>query len=134
MKSNSKPSTTPATQLEVRKLSSIINRLLTTLVLAAAVGGLTACLSGPPKTAAERQADKDLSDQVLTALTSDKTLYARHINVRADNGVVTLSGHVWTTEELAAAPQIAQSVPGVSKVVNRIEVDRGAIQDSGVTR
>jgi osmotically-inducible protein OsmY len=115
-------------------LSSIINRLLTTLVLAAALGGLTACLSGPPKTAAERQADKDLSDQVLTALTSDKTLYARHINVRADNGVVTLSGHVWTTEELAAAPQIAQSVPGVSKVVNRIEVDRGAIQDSGVTR
>ena len=115
-------------------MSSIINRLLTTLVLAAAVGGLTACLSGPPKTAAERQADKDLSDQVLTALTSDKTLYARHINVRADNGVVTLTGHVWTTEELAAAPQIAQSVPGVSKVVNRIEVDRGAIQDSGVTR
>jgi osmotically-inducible protein OsmY len=115
-------------------LSSIINRLLTALVLAAAVGGLTACLSGPPKTAAERQADKDLSDQVLTALTSDKTLYARHINVRADNGVVTLSGHVWTTEELAAAPQIAQSVAGVTKVVNRIEVDRGAIQDSGVTR
>src|ERR1700733_1346751 len=134
MKSNSKPSTTPATQLEVRKLSSIINRLLTTLVLAAALGGLTACLSGPPKTAAERQGDQDLSDQVLTALTSDKTLYARHINVRADNGVVTLSGHVWTTEELAAAPQIAQSVPGVIKVVNRVEVDRGAIQDSGVTR
>ena len=48
--------------------------------------------------------------------------------------VVTLSGHVWTTEELVAAPQIAEAVPGVSKVVNRIEVDRGAIQDSGVTR
>ena len=116
------------------KLSSIINRLLSALVLAAAVVGLTACLSGPPKTEAQRQADKDLADQVQTALTSDKTLYARHINVHADNGVVTLSGHVWTTEEMAAAPQIAQSVPGVSKVVNRIEVDRGAIQDSGVTR
>ena len=125
---------TRATQPEVRKLSSIINRLLTALVLATALVGLTACLSGPPKTEAQRQADKDLADQVLTALTSDKTLYARHINVRADSGVVTLSGHVWTTEELSAAPQIAQSVAGVRKVVNRIEVDRGAIQDSGVTR
>jgi hyperosmotically inducible periplasmic protein len=115
-------------------LLSIINRLLTALILAAAVAGLTACLSGPPKTAAEREADKELSDQVQTALTSDKTLYARHIKVRADSGVVTLSGYVWTTDELAAAPQIAQSVAGVSKVVNRIEVDRGAIQDSGVTR
>src|ERR1700735_5522692 len=125
---------TPAIQLEVSKLSSIINRLLTALVLAAAVGSLTACLSGPPKTAEQRQADKELADQGATALTSDKTLYARHINVRADGGVVTLSGHVWTTGELSAAPQIAQSVAGVSKVVNRIEVDRGAIQDSGVTR
>jgi len=114
-------------------LSSFINRFLTALVLAAAVGSLTACM-GPPKTAEQRQADQALADQVLTALTSDKTLYARHINVRADNGIVTLSGHVWTTEELSAAPQIAGSVAGVTKVVNRIEVDRGAIQDSGVTR
>jgi len=115
-------------------LSSIIHRLLTALIFAAAVGGLTACLSGPPKTPEQRQADKELSDQVQTALASDKTLYSRHINVRADNGVVTLSGYVWTPEELVAAPQVAQSVAGVSKVVNRIEVDRGAIQDSGVTR
>ena len=115
-------------------MSSIINRFLTALVLAAAVGGLTACLSGPSQTPAQREADKDMADQVQTALTSDKTLYARHIKVRAENGVVTLSGYVWTTEELAAAPEIAQSVPGVTKVVNRVEVDRGAIQDSGVTR
>ena len=59
---------------------------------------------------------------MLTALTSDKTLYARHINVRADNGVVTLSGHVWTTEELVAAPQIAEAVPGVTQSG---ESDRG---------
>ena len=115
-------------------MSSIINRFLTAVVLAAAVGCLTACLSGPSQTPAQREANKDLADQVQTALTSDKTLYARHIMVRAENGVVTLSGYVWTTEELAAAPEIAQSVSGVTKVVNRIEVDRGAIQDSGVTR
>jgi osmotically-inducible protein OsmY len=115
-------------------LSPVINRLLTALVLAAALGGLTACLSGPPKTQAQRQADKELADQVQTALTSDQNLYARHINVRADEGVVTLGGHVWTPEEMTAAVQIAERVSGVTKVVNRMEVDRGAIQDSGVTR
>jgi len=74
-------------------LSFIINRFLTALVLAAALGGLTACLSGPSQTPAQREADKDMADQVQTALTSDKTLYARHIKVRAENGVVTLSGY-----------------------------------------
>jgi hyperosmotically inducible periplasmic protein len=110
-----------------------MNRIWTALVLTGAVGGMTACMSGPPKSAEERQADKALVENVQSALTSDKTLYARHISVRADNGVVTLGGYVWTTEELTAAPQIAQSVPGVTKVVNRIEVDRGAVQDSNVS-
>jgi osmotically-inducible protein OsmY len=87
-----------------------------------------------PKTAAERQADKDLTDQVQTTLNSDKNLYARHINLRADSGVVTLSGYVWTPEEMSAAVQIAENVSGVTKVVNRMEVDRGAVQDSAVTR
>ena len=35
---------------------------------------------------------------------------------------------------MTAAVQIAQGVSGVTKVVNRMEIDRGAIQDSGVTR
>ncbi len=69
-----------------------------------------------------------------TALKADPNLYARHINVRADNGVVTLGGYVWTPEEMSAAVPITERVPGVTKVVNRMEVDRGAIQDSGVSR
>lgn len=95
--------------------------------------GLGACMT-THKSDAERQADKEMADQVQNALASDNNLYARHITVRADEGVVTLGGYVWTPEEMSAAVQIAERVSGVAKVVNRMEVDRGAIQDSAVTR
>jgi osmotically-inducible protein OsmY len=71
---------------------------------------------------------------VQTALNSDNNLYARHITVRSNDGVTTLGGYVWTPEEMVAAVQIAEGVAGVRKVVNRMEVDRGTIQDSGVAR
>jgi len=89
---------------------------------------------GPRKTEADRLADKDTADRVLATLSSDQMLYARHINVRADGSVVTLDGYAWTPEEMQAAVQDAQQVAGVTKVVNRMEVDRGAVSDSSVTR
>ncbi len=100
---------------------------------AAIVCGTLACV-GPTKSPSERMSDKDMADRVMATLMSDQMLYARHINVRADAGVVTLDGYAWTPEEMQAAVQDAQQVAGVTKVVNRIEVDRGAVQDSGVTR
>ncbi len=103
--------------------------LATTLLCAAA-----ACALGPSKTPAQRDADNELAGRVQAALSADKVLYSRHINVRADNGAVTLSGYVWTTEELQQAREDAESVPGVAKVVDRMEVDRGGVQDSNVTR
>ena len=73
-------------------------------------------------------------DHVQEALNADKTLFARHITIRADDGVVTLAGYVWTPEELVLARRDTQAVPGVAKVVDRMEVDRGALDDSQVTR
>ena len=109
------------------------NRILTVWLLAFAMCcGLAGCMT--TKSPEQRQADKDLAEQVQAALTADKNLYSRHIVVRGDNGVVTLGGYVWTPEEMSAAVQIAEDVPGVTKVVNRMEVDRGDVQDSGVTR
>ena len=35
---------------------------------------------------------------------------------------------------MQAAVQDANQVPGVTKVVNRMQVDRGAVSDSAVTR
>jgi osmotically-inducible protein OsmY len=113
-------------------VSFTMNRIWTVWVLALAMCCLAACMT--IKTPEQRQADKDLAEQVQAALTGDKNLYSRHIVVRSDNGVVTLGGYVWTPEEMSAAVQIAQDVSGVTKVVNRMEIDRGDVQDSGVTR
>jgi len=112
----------------------VTNRAARTVLAAALACAAVACVMQPPKTAAERAADNELVDRVEASLKADPGLYARHINLRADNGVVTLSGYVWTTEELVKANQDAEAVPGVAKVVNRVEVDRGAITDSSVTR
>jgi osmotically-inducible protein OsmY len=89
---------------------------------------------GPRKSEAQLQEDKDTASRVQVALNTDRELFARHITVRADSGVVTLGGYAWTPEELESAVQDAGSVSGVVKVVDRIEVDRGAISDSQVTR
>lgn len=112
----------------------IINRILITAAAAAIVCANAACMGGPRKSEADRLADKDTADRVTEALKSDQMLYSRHINVRADGSVVTLDGYTWTPEEMSAAVQDAQTVSGVTKVVNRIEVDRGAISDSSVAR
>jgi osmotically-inducible protein OsmY len=115
-------------------VSPMINRIMAVVVAALVVCGSAACAAGPRKTEAERLADKDTADRVTTTLASDQMLYARHINVRADGSVVTLDGYVWTPEEMQAALQDANQVPGVSKVVNRMQIDRGAVSDSSVTR
>ena len=108
-------------------------RFFSTVVVAMIACGAAACV-GARKTDAERAADNDTAARVQAALAADKVLYSRHITVRADGGVVTLSGYTWTPEELLAAEQDALQVSGVAKVVNRIEVDRGGVSDSQVTR
>jgi osmotically-inducible protein OsmY len=118
---------------EVSILSPFMRRICTTAAAAVILCGAAGCV-GARKTDAERAADSDMADRVQAAFAADKMLYSRHITVRADNGVVTLGGYAWTTEELEAARQDALQVSGVTKVVNRIEVDRGAVSDSAVTR
>lgn len=99
-----------------------------------ALCGMAACASGPPKTQAQKQADKETAERVETALVSDKALYAQHISVNADNGVVRLSGYVWETADFQLAVAIAENVPGVTEVVNNLELNRNGNEDSPVTR
>jgi osmotically-inducible protein OsmY len=110
-----------------------MRQIFRTAVVVVVVCGAAACV-GARKTDAQRVADADTSARVQAAFAADKVLYARHITVQADGGVVTLGGYAWTPEDLLAAKQDAEEVSGVTKVVNRIEVDRGAVSDSQVTR
>jgi osmotically-inducible protein OsmY len=96
--------------------------------------GVAACATGPAKSDAQQQADREMAARVQSALDADKQLYARHITVRADNGVVRLSGFVWDPPDLMEAKRLAELVPGVSSVVNDLELERNGMENSGVTR
>jgi osmotically-inducible protein OsmY len=119
---------------EVGILFPVIFRNSRAAILAVLVCGVVGCAAGPRKSDAERQADANTVNQVQDALNSDQELFSRHITVRADSGVVTLGGFAWTQPELEDAIRIAGTVPGVVKVVNSMELDRGGLSDSQVTR
>ncbi len=111
-----------------------MKRIMRSMPAAVAVCAVVACATGPRKTPEQRQADSEMADRVQLALNSDRVLYARHITIRADGGVVTLGGYVWSPEDLIQAKEDAGAVPGVAKIVDRMEIDRGAVSDSAVTR
>lgn len=111
-----------------------MKRISCTALVALCACAAIACSSGPRKTEAESQADKATVDRVEVALTSAKTLYARHIVVRADNGVVRLSGFVFDQPDLIEAERVAESVQGVTRVVNAIELQRNGVDNSAVSR
>lgn len=66
--------------------------------------------------------NEDLRRNVQNELAWDPTLDATHIGVAADNGVVTLTGHVTTYAEKLAAERAAQRVTGVRGIAEEIEV------------
>ena len=119
---------------EVSTLFSVMNRVSCTVAALVLVCGAAACSSGPRKSEAQVRADKDTVDRVQIALNGDKILYARHITIHADNGVVSLGGYVWSQPDLLEAQRIAAAVPGVSRVVNEMELERGGVDNSPVTR
>lgn len=96
--------------------------------------GAVACSTTPRKTTEQQLADKETAERVQSALAADKSIYAQHISVQADSGVVHLSGYVWNPEDLYEAQRVAETVPGVSQVVDELELERGGIGNSPVSR
>jgi osmotically-inducible protein OsmY len=115
-------------------LSLITKRAARLAVALLMVASISACAFGPRKSDAQRAEDKATADRVQAALDGDRQLYARHITVSADSGVVSLGGYVWTQPDLEEALRVAEGVQGVSKVVNDLELERGGISNSPVSR
>ncbi len=72
----------------------------------------------------EARADNQLSAAVTRALVRDKTIKAMDIQVTARDGVVTLAGQVPQRNMSQHAEKLTASVPGVIRVVNRLQVGR----------
>jgi osmotically-inducible protein OsmY len=111
-----------------------MNRIKGVGTAVAVLLGALACTTPSAKSDAQRQADRETAGHVRAALDADKHLYARHIVVHADNGVVHLSGYVWDPPDLIEARRIAGLVPGVSQVVSDLELQRNGSDNSGITR
>ena len=69
-------------------------------------------------------ADVATEGEILKALSSNSTLNTAQIGVSCVNGVVTLRGQVETDLERGLAAQVAESVTGVSNVVNLLTTSR----------
>lgn len=74
--------------------------------------------------AVEQEELTQLEDAVLDAFLRDEVLSERGIDVGAiSHGIIELSGSVWSEADADRAVRIANGIPGVSTVVNRMEVE-----------
>ncbi len=72
-----------------------------------------------------------LEERVLRALRSDRVVRERAVEIAVvGEGVVELTGTVHGIEEISRAASVARRVPGVSMVLNRIEVRSGGHMDT----
>jgi osmotically-inducible protein OsmY len=93
--------------------------------LAATLLAAVACSTTPPRSAEQIRGDESIGQQVYAALNADPTYFYRHVDVRVDDGVADLSGHVWSTDAIYRARQITRAVPGVKRVVtSHLELER----------
>ena len=119
---------------EAPKVSRVIKRVPFAGVAVAVLCGVAACASGPAKTDSQVEADKVMAERVEAALNADKALFAKHITAHADNGVVRLTGYVWEPTDFDEANYIASNVPGVTKVVNDLELNRNGNDNGPIAR
>ena len=115
-------------------MSRVIKRVPYAVVAVAVACGAAACASGPPKSDSQLQSDKELAERVEAALNADKQLFAKHITAHADNGIVRLTGYVWEATDFDEANFVAENVPGVTKVVNDLELNRNGNDNGPVAR
>lgn len=69
--------------------------------------------------------NKEFSQAVAAALRDSGRLSNYSIGVNSKDGVVYLKGRVASQEQMADAMQMTSSMPGVSKVVNQLEIKPG---------
>jgi hypothetical protein len=75
-----------------------------------------------------RRSDERIREDVSDRLTDDAWLDASNIEVKAENGMVTLSGNVKSRDDKRRAEDIVMSISGVKDVINQIHVDQGFLE------
>lgn len=77
-----------------------------------------------PRTQGSLRRDADIAQDVARRLGEHASLDAREVDVRVTNGEVTLQGRVLDEPARHVAELIADAVPGVRSVINRLDTAR----------
>jgi osmotically-inducible protein OsmY len=73
--------------------------------------------TGQPAQDVAGRSNEEITRAIQSALNADPHHFFRHVNVRVDNGVATLSGFVHSSSSIYRARTIASQTPGVTRVV-----------------
>ena len=92
------------------KLSLCVTAVLLLAILTVGVG----CTKAPN--------DAQLASDIQSKLVSDSGLQGKQLGVKAENGMVTLTGTVDNEGQREAAARYASAEPGVKQVVNNLQV------------
>ena len=87
-----------------------------------------ACAADPPRTLEQQHSDMSAMKEFYSRLDSDQNYYYPHVTIRVENGVAHLSGYVWNAQALYHAKDVANRVPGVTSVVDTLEVERDGLR------
>ncbi|MDR5741018.1 MULTISPECIES: BON domain-containing protein [unclassified Caballeronia] len=91
---------------------------------AMAGAGTPAAASNASAPVATRAQNRALRRSVYAAFAKDKAIDAGDIGVRANDGVITLTGTVGDAAHIGKAAELARDVPGVRSVTNKLTVKR----------
>ncbi|MBV8804495.1 MAG: BON domain-containing protein [Sinobacteraceae bacterium] len=70
---------------------------------------------------ATRESDELTTARVTTALEQDPYIFAAHVSVTTENGIVRLEGRTSDLRDLRAILRLARKIAGKARVVNAIE-------------
>jgi osmotically-inducible protein OsmY len=73
--------------------------------------------TGQPAQDVAGTSDEAITKAIYSALNADRYHFFRHVTVKVDNGVATLSGFVHSSSSIYRARTIASNVPGVTRVL-----------------
>ena len=77
-----------------------------------------------PTAAAEKKPDTDnvIYDRVFRRIANDRDLKTTAIEIKVNEGVVTLKGWIDSEKRRQRIEQVVRKTPGVKKVVNEVKV------------
>ena len=107
------------------------HKIAACIVFAATAAVIAACSSIPPKSPEQERADAITAKRISGALENNPIYYFRNVEVSVDYGVAELSGYVWSTDALYRAKEITRSVPGVTGVRDKMQLEREGNRGGG---